>query len=88
MELDVKRFKYSVREFGFYAVLRGWLLKAIDQEWTCLMKVLEIFCQTLQKNWNRSKSGAQGPSVIYVLMLPIFNASKLFVHNVGVQLWQ
>lgn len=39
----MKRLEFSVREFGFYAVLHGWLLKAIDQQWTCLMKVLEIF---------------------------------------------
>lgn len=44
----------------------------------------EISFQTLQKNWNRSKTGAQRPSVIYLLVLLIFNASKLFLQRLGV----
>lgn len=40
---DLKRLECSVREFGFHAGLHGWLLKAIHQKRTCLMKVLEIF---------------------------------------------
>lgn len=61
---DLKRLECSVREFGFHAGLHGWLLKAIHQKRTCLMKVLEIFFPDFaEKNEIEVKLVPKGPQL-------------------------
>lgn len=58
----MKRLQCSVRDLGFYALLHGWPLKAVDQKKPRLMKVLEIFFPDFaEKNEIVAKLVPKGP---------------------------